>query len=175
MKQFNKEKNSAGFTLTELLVIVAIISLMSTLMVVNYRSGERQFALQGSAHKLAQDLRRTEETAMSMRQFNCPSGTLKGYGITFEAGAESYSLIVSCGDTPPFPVLETISLDKGVKIEELRRNGNLVSPLNIFFYPPDPEVDFGEGNKATITLYLENEPENKKIISVNKSGLITIE
>lgn len=171
MKQFNKEKNSAGFTLTELLVIVAIISLMSTLMVVNYRSGERQFALQGSAHKLAQDLRRTEETAMSMRQFNCPSGTLKGYGITFEAGAESYSLIVSCGDTPPFPVLETISLDKGVKIKALSPS----DPLDIFFYPPDPEVDFGGGNKATITLYLENEPENIKIISVNKSGLITIE
>ena len=80
---FRKPKNGAGFTLIELLVITAIISLMSALIIPNLRFGEEQFAVQNSAHKLAQDLRIAQEMAMSASEFNeiIPQG---GYGIYFE-------------------------------------------------------------------------------------------
>ena len=50
-----------GFTLIELLVITVIIAVMSALVIPNLRFGEEQFAVQNSAHKLAQDLRRVKK------------------------------------------------------------------------------------------------------------------
>jgi len=176
MRQANNEK---AFTITELLVITAIISLMSTLILANYRAGELQFALESSSHKLAQDLRRSQEMAMSMRQFSCPSGTLKGYGIRFIKDGESYSLRARCDTGAAFQdsSLEDIPLERGIKIKELKKSANAppVGFLDVFFYPPDPETDLEGVARVTITLSLKSDLTNAKIISVNTSGLITLE
>lgn len=79
---------SKGFTLLEITVVVAIITLLSTIFLANYREGEKQFSLQRSAHKLAQDLRRTQEMAMSSQKvpldFDSEEPFPKGgYGIHF--------------------------------------------------------------------------------------------
>jgi hypothetical protein len=182
MEKKNKEKNSPGFTLIELVVIAAIISLISTLLLANYRAGEKRFLLQSSSHKLPQDLRRAQEMTMSMYEFpDCPPGTkLIGYGIDFINDAESYSLKARCGDDPIAPfedeIVETISLERGVKIKESRKDG-VVSPsgVNVFFYPPDPETDLEGANTVTITLCLKNDPNLTKTVMVNKVGLITLE
>ena len=88
-----------GFTLIELLVITTIIAFMSALVIPNLRFGEGQFAVQNSAHKLAQDLRKVAEMSMSSSEFNgiIPQG---GYGIYFEKSANFYTLFADCsGDS----------------------------------------------------------------------------
>lgn len=174
MRQPNNEK---AFTITELLIVAAIISLMSTLILVDYRAGELRFALDSSSHKLAQDLRRSQEMAMSMRQFTCPSGIHKGYGIRFVADGESYSLRARCdtGVTLQDSSIDDISLERGIKIKELMKDSTPVSSLDVFFYPPDPETDLDGADIVTITLSLKSDSTNTKIISVNKAGLITLE
>ena len=59
-----KEKNGAGFTLAELLIVIAIILFLFPMIIANYNAGEKQFSLYRSAHNLAQDLRDTQEMAM---------------------------------------------------------------------------------------------------------------
>lgn len=166
-----------GFTLTELLVITAIISLMSTLILANYRAGERQFSLVSSSHKLAQDLRRSQEKTMSMRKFNCPAGKLKGYGIRFQQGSESYHLNARCDIDGVFQdsSLEEVLLEPGVQIKEIKRDTVQVSAIDVFFYPPDPQTDLEGGNKVTVSLCLEEDIEITQTISINKSGLISLE
>jgi putative endonuclease len=66
-------KSGAGFTLTEILVVIFIISLLSALTFANYRQGGKEMALQRAAYKLAQDIRRAQEMAMAATE--CPSGT----------------------------------------------------------------------------------------------------
>lgn len=78
-----------AFTLLEITVVIAIIGLLAVIILVNYRGGEKQFALLRSTHRLAQDLRQAEEMAISSQEipleFDQEGGFPKGgYGIYFE-------------------------------------------------------------------------------------------
>ena len=170
--------NQKGFTLTELLVVTAIIVILSAIILPSYRIGERQLNLQGSAYKLSQDLRRAEELSMSAKDFSCGAGwRMKGYGLTLAANNDYYWLKARCDEIaspgPPYddrPVGNRIDLEKGVKILILT-----INPLGIFFYPPEPEVDLAGFNEAQITISLKTDISKTKTVTINKAGLINVE
>ena len=64
MKKF---RNNSGFTMIELFVVIAIISILSSVVFLNWRHGEQLFALQNSAYKLSQDIREIQEMTMSAK------------------------------------------------------------------------------------------------------------
>jgi len=160
-----------AFTLIELLVVTGIIILLSALVLPNYRTGESQLALQRSANKLAQDIRRAQEMAMSAKEFEgvVPPG---GYGINFQTNLTSYILFADLNNNKIFDsgeAIETLSLERGVKISNL----SPASPLTISFTPPDPTVNINPSNSLAI-ITLSNNGQTK-IIKVNKAGLIYVE
>jgi len=166
-----------GFTLLELTVVIAIIILLSGIVLSNYRVGEKEYTLLRSAQKLAQDLRRAEELALSAKAYpGAPSSFKGGFGVNFQINSISYTLFADLNDNKVFDPgedLEILNLEKKVKI-----SGLSASPLNIVFLPPDPQVCIS-GNcpaisEAQITLSLETNPAKTKIIKVNQIGLITI-
>jgi len=137
----------------------------------NYRTGESQLALQRSANKLAQDIRRAQEMAMSAKEFEgvVPPG---GYGINFQTNLTSYILFADLNNNKVFDsgeAIETLSLERGVKISNL----SPASPLTISFTPPDPTVNINPSNSLAI-ITLSNNGQTK-IIKVNKAGLIYVE
>ena len=168
---------SKGFTLTELLVICGIIVILSAIVLPSYQVGERSFALQRSAHKLAQDLRVAQEMSMSAKPYDCGANwKMKGYGINLVQDFDYYLLKARCestttpGSYDDGQVGEQIKLEKGVKIKTLTAN-----PLNIFFYPPDPKIDLGGLNTAEIILCLKTDEVKTKKIIINKTGLIEVQ
>lgn len=175
----------------EILVVGGIILLLSVMILPSYREGEKLFALLRSAHKLAQDLRRAQEMAMSVKDFNgsIPKG---GYGMYFTFSAsDRYIMFADCDEdseydefgaasdcasaTPanPFPELvEELEFEGTVRI------GNLSSsPLVVTFSPPIPLVFINpDAFSATITLSSDAGAHAKtKTIIINKAGLIAIE
>ncbi|MBZ9569597.1 prepilin-type N-terminal cleavage/methylation domain-containing protein [Patescibacteria group bacterium] len=181
-----KSCDKEGFTLVEILAVLFIIVLLSGIIFANYRTGGQRFALQRSANKLAQDIRRAQQMAMSAKECEECGGIVpqSGYGIYLEvASPYIYKLYADTdpnefftpGDTivgPPY-----IELEKGVLIHDIDTPPQKVS---INFKPPDPSVkikpDIGSDlDKVTITLALEADPSNTKTIKVNKAGLIEIE
>jgi prepilin-type N-terminal cleavage/methylation domain-containing protein len=184
-----------GFTLLEITVVVSIIILLSTIFIANYRGGEKQFALQRSAHKLVQDLRRAQEMAMSSQRTSSEFGSETvpqgGYGISFKKDLNSYILFADCdGDgkfdetgealscqkatkVTPFPEkIKELSLEEGIKITKLLPS--LENSLSITFLPPDPKVIITpSGSSASITLTFNS--QSKKVIIINTVGLIDIE
>ncbi len=183
-KKYNK-KFLLGFTLVEILIVMSIILILLVVIFSGYSAGRKGLALQRSAHKLAQDLRRAQEMAMSAAEFRekVPGG---GYGIYFTPdNNERYYLYA---DTSPIPYgdqeytpgedagpIEIIILEKDIYISDIPQNS-----LSINFSPPDPTTTItgtGDGTEATITLCIKgsNCLGQTKKVKVNKSGLIYIE
>jgi len=164
---------SKSFTLVELLVAVGIIILLTALVLPDYRAGERQFALQRSASKLAQDLRRAEEMAMSAKEPPTAPDTFKGaYGINFQTNSSNYILFADLDNDQIYDSgeeIETLPLEKKVKISNL----SPASPLTISFTPPDPTVNINPSD-SLVTITLTNNGQTK-IIKVNKAGLIYVQ
>jgi Tfp pilus assembly protein FimT len=176
-------KPQKGATLVELLVMVSIVAILTVLMVPNYRSGDSHLALQRSASKLAQDIRRAEEMAVSAKECAACGGVPRGYGIYLTAGATSYYLYADTFpaaaanekyDSGQDVIVETISLEKGVYVQSVSP-----APLSINFRPPDPAVKISNGgagvNETTIVLSLQNNILKIKNVKANKTGLIYVE
>ncbi len=166
--------NKKGFTLVELLVVVGIIVILSSIILSDYQTGRKQLSLQRSVHMLSQDLRRAEEMSMSATAYNCPTGyKMKGYGINLTAGQDFYWLKARCentttpGDYDDQTVGGKIDLEEGVQILS-------ATSSYVFFYPPDPEVVFEDSDPMEVTLCLKADATQAGTVQINKAGLINI-
>ncbi len=181
------KKSGAGFTLAELLVVTGIIVVLSAITLPAYRVGEKQFALERSSHKLAQDIRRTQEMAMSAKEFQgiIPVG---GYGAYFVQNSNYYILFADCDNNKAYSSgtpcngfserVETLYLEKGVKLKRYCFSPPSIG--NVVFTPPDPTVTFNPSlskscNDFKIQLFLEANPTETKAVMVGKAGLINVE
>lgn len=160
-----------GFTIIELLVVISIIVILTGVVLVGYRTGERQLALQRAANKLAQDIRRVQEMAMSAKEFGgiVPEG---GYGIRFKQEESGhYIIFVDSNNNQDYDpgvdgIVEDVKLEKGVEISNISN-----SPLRITFTPPDPTTTIKPGIPAWIQLGIGGQ---FKTINVNEVGMISI-
>lgn len=179
-----------GFTLIELLTSISIIVLLSTLLLANYRAGEKQFALKRSAYKLAQDLRSIEQMTMTGKEFEgvFPKG---GYGIHFKEGLNSYTVFADCNNNEEFDELgfaanclsateedvypeevETLFLEEGVIVSELSPHTG-GKTLEVRFLPPDPILTINPS--STLAKIKITSGEKSKTINIYSTGLIDIE
>lgn len=165
-----------GFTLIELLVVIGIVTLMTGLILPNYRLGDKGLALARSSSKLAQDLRRTQNLAISAQKF---SGAVPaGYGVYFTLGQPTqYILFADLDGNKTYSGanerVETVMLEKQMQISALSPVSG--SSLNIVFNPPDPSVFFTpDASTAQITIMALGTSQ-QKVVQVNKVGLINME
>lgn len=190
----SKNISNKGFTLAEVLIVIAIMLFLIPMVLTNYNEGDKQFSLYRSAHDLAQDLRSAQEMAMTGKttpvQFgeNFPAG---GYGLFFEDHKNSYILFADCdGDneydasgvvatscseaTPDNPYPEKIQelfLEPGVIILSITPS----SPLTIVFFPPIPVITISpqpSSKEAVIKLMLGG---RSRVVTINTVGLIDVD
>lgn len=190
----NQHSKYSGFTLLEMLVVASIIIILSIIVVTNYELGGYQFNLQRSAYKLAQDIRRAGEMAMSVKEFgDPPSVPAGGYGIFLDSvnfsGINTYYVLFADKNgngqynTSTNPLVDEtvegpIYFEEHVEINFLCLVGGYCgSAVSITFIPPDPAINFSnqpDVSLAEITLYSRKLGE-EVMISVNPAGLIEIQ
>ena len=174
-----------GFTLIESMVVIAMIGILSIISIPSYQSAKNQLALGRSATKLAQDLRRVQEMAMSNYECGEPCGGKIpwGYGLYIDK-AEPYRYYIyadivpargrhSAGDV----IIETIEIESAVKVYKLFVPA---AGYSVNFEPPNPTVRIvnqaGEDKTSVqMVLSLKNDETKIKTIRVNKVGLISID
>ena len=177
-----KKTSQKGFTLIELLTSIAVVIILTGIVFANYRSGERQYALQRSAHKLAQDIRRIQEMATSTREFNCGGSLIippGGYGVFFPSLSSAknyYILFADCnGDfdyDSPGEMVGKQDLEKGITLSAYMPSVN--QEAWVVFTPPDPTTAFNKLNNTTLTINLTSGNPPNKAVFMNIAGLIEV-
>ena len=181
---------SSGFTLTELLVVISIITILTSISVPVYQGSRSQLALQRAANKMAQDIGRAQRMAMAVKGIGgeVPRG---GYGVYFNASGTDCLAYIYADKSDnekydPGEEIETLSVEREAKITKIEDLGDLPTnekEFSINFKPPDPEVKIMKWNPGpaaqfsgdmAITLSLKKDPTSTKSVIVNKSGLIYV-
>jgi len=173
-----------GFTIIELLVMVGVLAVMSSILFIDFGKDNKKFALERSTQKLAQDIRRSQQMAKSAL-----SGTVNttGYGVYLsKAGGSNTQYIVYRNENvnPYYEagtdiIVETTSLEAGISICDIKDNNVSESDntMSISFEPPDP-ISYIEGNyfghEAEITVCVASDASQLKKILINNSGRIEI-
>ena len=170
--------------MVELIVIVGIIGFMSATMFSNQNKGSDQRKLILETRRLSQDLRKTQNFALSSTTHNC-SGSVKAvpFGIILDTDvADRYLIAADCNankiyDAGSDPIVST-TIFNSVRIDNLSpKNG--ANALEIFFVPPLPltaiNADESSSASAVITLKGLRNDALKLNIYINSKGAISIQ
>ena len=186
--------NTKGFTLIELVVSLAVITILISLFLANYRNGSRGTELNLAAETLATDIRSAQDSTMGVEQYNgvVPKG---GWGVHFDKTVSAYTLFADLNADKTFNSggandegnvgygARVFTLPANVTIDSisLKNNNNYVSAnkVDITFVPPDPITNiYNSDSSATSTdviiVLKDGISQSTKSISVNFFGLIQV-
>ncbi len=171
--------NSSGFTLIEIMVVLAIMAIIMGIVIFNIGSQRQNSALLRSAQKLSLDLRRVQNYTLSTKGFKSV-GIPCGWGVHFNgAGSTSYIIFadlasaVNCSDRDFIRAsdgsedFENANLESGIIMSGLSS-----SLSDVVFTPPQGAVTFTP-DQATAIITLINKNSTTRAISINKFGFIS--
>lgn len=179
-----KAKSAKGFTIIELLVVLAIFALIISVSLANYNAGSRQSKLKMSLQNFSANIRLTQSYAMGSKDFADPiSGQTivprGGWGIFLDKTSPSkYRIVTDLKDDHQFVsgvdgLYKTLNFDDNIVIDEIIENNSPVDQAVIFFQPPDPQTFINGSNSNNITIYLKDKVANtSSAVTVNFFGLI---
>jgi len=177
--------NHRGFSVIELLAVIAIVSVLAGITVANFTQLRMKFALSRSASLFAQTVRKAQNMASSAVRYTDQSGNLQtvaGYGIYVDLNTLSnkqYILYADSNDNQQYDlpdyIVETVDMaaeDPGIIIRDMSNGVNNVS-INFGTSLVVTITPLGLGqNSLTVNFALENDQTVAKSILVNKAGLV---
>ncbi len=179
-----------GFTLIEILIVVAISGMLATIALGYSRSAQNQVALSVETAKIAQTILRAKDLTLATYA-NVP-GTC-GYGVLFDPANNNYSLFAYTPGAPPCPGSPTAlpspcgttcslvnqSAWRTPLANGVRMTSQADSATVIIFYPPAPQTFISRDDGATFVnatskVYLQTlDGSASTTVSVNPGGQIT--
>ena len=192
-------KNNKGFTLIELIVSVAIISIISSIMVANYRHGGSSEELNIAAQNLVSEIRKAQGYALSYREYNGVIYDEGGWGVrltrNLSANPENFTLffdVNNYGKSSAGEIFIDKPIGNNVVVSDISSGGSHSDYFWAIFYPPNPKIMLRGDNDdtddvlASFTIgvsdsaeYVEIELTHSrgatKTIILNKFGLIDVE
>ncbi len=183
--------------MVEILVVIFIITLFSSILVAGFPKIVRQFALTRAVYKMSQDLRRAQDMGFSGQRIK--GINVKGYGVYVNLdnpnlGNKKYVIYADMNDDQQYDVsgaickqqlpnqdcvIEEVNLSQtepGVVIDRIENTNN--NSVDVNFKPPSPTITITSLlpgiNRVQIIFALESDLLKTKIVSVNTAGLIEI-
>jgi len=184
MNYIKNKKN--GYTLIEVLVSSAIIILISTLFLANYRGSEKKSLLNLTAQKLASDIRLAQSKSLSASSYGSvfPTG---GWGIYFDKALGEYYIFADLNGDYAYNAGEgdktsgalVVKLPENIGIDSIQYGVSLENTANnlaIDFLPPEPTVYISAQKYYQAKITLINQADNStRAVLVNFFGLVDVE
>lgn len=181
-----KLKTKGGFSIIELMIVTAIVSTFSVVLILNFRaSSTNQTARTQTASVVLSEIRNAQSSALSGSQYQGKS--VCGYGVHY-VDATSYYIYAKPVPVPnpcsSFSTRNYVASDIIVKNDALT-NSNMKfnsSFQDIYFEPPNPKTyidnDFSLGKSTAIVIQPTNQADCSQKpctqITVFTSGQIDI-
>ncbi|OGF74443.1 hypothetical protein A3J56_00400 [Candidatus Giovannonibacteria bacterium RIFCSPHIGHO2_02_FULL_46_20] len=195
----NIKKTSRGFTLVELVVVIGIVSLISTVTLANFPNFRDRIALNKESGKVAAALRNAQSFSLGVRQFASfpgPQGAcdevfqsnFPSYGVSFTAGDSAYYLFgdVNCnvGRDEGAEEVESFILEGGVRIQEICVDIDDETPTcgvpwtDVVYARPFPQVKISSeaGSHASVQLNLQSrDGATGRHVIIRNTGQVSVE
>ena len=142
--------NQKGFSLIELMIVIFIIGVASSIVVAQYSDSRNFKALSLGSKQVANDIRMTQNYTFSALEDGGanPSG---GYGIRFSKDSNSYIIF---GDKDSDKIydgagekFQTINLPEGVEVTSLKVGAVSHNNIDVVFTSPYGKVYINNVNK----------------------------
>jgi prepilin-type N-terminal cleavage/methylation domain-containing protein len=179
--------NNRGFSLVELVISVAIISLLTTIFLANYHSINERTDLAMTAQTLVSDIRFAQANALGLIKYgdDIHEG---GWGVFMSSNPDERRYMMfadidsskdaSSDESEQIFGAKTVNLPEKISIDSIYLDsGAPVSDVNIIFSPPDPltyiVTNFGETQAINIRLK-EAINNTTKTVRINFLGLVEV-
>lgn len=199
------KKSKKGISLVEVIVVVFIISVFSSILIADFPNIQKQFAISRAVYKMAQEVRKAQDLGLSGVSINDANEnpiSVSGYGVyVYVSSAPNYTteyvLYADVDDSENYNAPSEIYCDQSInpatdcvidKIDLSKENGeiyikNLENADNIFvsinFSPPSPTTTIDTlaplQDEVGIVFALKSNSSKTRTLWVNKSGLIKIQ
>ena len=144
-----------GFTLFELVVVMAIISLLAGFMLANYQGGRATLAEQRSIQTVAQAIRAAQNKSLAS---DCVAPPCR-FGVHFDTSVQKIEIFNDTNMDAQYDpgeelVVESYRVESRVDIIDLSPSYvcGEARCLDILFDPPDPIVIFNPSGGAFVTI-----------------------
>lgn len=174
----NLIKNQQGFTLHELLIAIAIVSIMSAVVIAQSGNYQDIKALGLGEKQLINDIKIVQGKTYNLNSAggSFPAG---GYGIRFTKDSDQYIFFADDGDGiyEAGEESETVKLPRNVKVTDLQEDGFSGNFADLVFQPPYGKVLINGSEMSAPNVYIKLEIEinngiSVKTITVHSSRLI---
>ncbi|MBX9765467.1 prepilin-type N-terminal cleavage/methylation domain-containing protein [Patescibacteria group bacterium] len=187
-----------GFSLMELLVVMGIFSVISTVVLVNHSKFNSSVLLGNLAYSIAVSIREAQVYGVSVQQYN--SNFKTGYGVHVEsADPQSYILFADTNannvyDSDVDSIVRQYTLNKQHSIVNfcgMKSNGDeecsdgstgvTISHLDVVFFRPDPDANISSdktsvstGMYSTAKITVQSASGESRSLSVASTGQISV-
>lgn len=180
-----------GFSIIEVIVSMAIISVITTMVMVRYSSFNSSSLLRNQAYEIALDIREAQVFATSIRSDS--NEFREEYGVRFDTTAgetQQYTFWRDIGtDEPPVfnsgEALNVLGLDSRFAVYAICFNGAAVgscsaTTADISFRRPNFDaliIQDGSFQAETVTLYIAPTGETSpfRTVTITQTGQITVD
>lgn len=194
-----------GFTLIELVVVVGIIALISTMALANFPSFRGRLSLDREVGKLALTLRKAQQYSSGVKRFEgiitatdiaaCDgsyAAQYPAYSVTVDVGAPTAYVVFAdpdcdkISDTHEDDLIEMNQLENGVQVLDICINVDSPTPtcglatLDIWYMRPNPTplltVDaMPSSDEQNAKIIVGLDDGSRKSIVIRKTGQISIQ
>jgi len=181
----------AGFTIIELLMVIAIITILPVVVLSNFPQVKLQFALSRSAHAFAQNVRKVQDLALSSTPYKDSFNIVRpvgGYGIYVDINNLGNKKYIIYADALPangqYDVADYVVVAVDLAASEpggaiVGLNHVFLNKASINFSVPNAAASITQLDKnntaVEIIFALEKDPAKTKSVFVSTAGLVEIQ